>query len=72
MSTSLRGKFLAAVIVVVPQFDTYLPYFSAMLPIGSNIRQILMSVKCKNLPHSTRKILLSISVELLALFGYPD
>jgi len=64
VSTSLRGKFLAAVIVEVPEFDTFLPYFSSGFDISSNIRRNLMPLKCMNLPNSTRKISLSISVEL--------
>jgi hypothetical protein len=60
---SLRGKLLAAVGVVVPEFDTYLLCFSARLAVSNNIRWNLMSVKCMNLLNSTRKISLNISVE---------
>lgn len=64
MSTSLRGKILAAVRVVVPEFDTYLLCFSVSLAISNNIRQNLTSVKCMNFPNGTRKLSLSNSVEL--------
>jgi len=62
---SLRGKFLSAITVVVPEFDTYLPYFSAKLAISSNIRRVLMSVGyIKNI-----KISLNFSVELSTCEG---
>jgi hypothetical protein len=55
--------------VAVPEFDTYLPYFSARLTTSSNIRRNLMSVECMKLSNSTRKISLSISVELSVCEG---
>jgi hypothetical protein len=61
--TSLSGKILAAVRVVFPEFDTYLPFFSTRLAISSNIRLHLMAFKRMNLPNSTIKISLSISGE---------
>jgi hypothetical protein len=66
---SLRSKFLAAVRVLVPEFDTYLPYFSARLPISCNIGQNFMCVKCMNLPNSTSEMSLRISVELSIFEG---
>ena len=65
MGTSLRGKFLSALRVVVPEFDTCLPYFRARLAMSSNIRRNLMSVECMK----NRKISLSISVQLSTCEG---
>lgn len=65
MSTSLRGKFLSAMGVVVPEFDTNLPYFSARLVTSGNIRRKLMSVECMK----NRTISLSIFVRISTCEG---